>query len=201
MKHSLKVSFAAIAISGAALALSACAPAEESARQISSTGLTSASSDLDNIDVGNSEALLAGSVTGATSGVVRQLVAESSRPEVVVYKSESCGCCKDWVAYLENEGFAVHTFNHDNIDQIRAEHGLTAPGLKSCHTALVDGYVIEGHVPVSDIDRLLAERADIVGLTAPGMPMMSPGMGSLTPRDYDVRALKKDGSSRIYSSY
>ncbi len=201
MNYHNNVTIAAIAAAGAMLALSACAPEGGSARQTSSTEPTSASRPLDNSNVANSEAMSTGSVTGATSGVVGQLVAESSRPEVVVYKSASCGCCKDWVVYLEDEGFNVRTFDHDNVDQIKAEHGLTAPGLKSCHTALVDGYVIEGHVPVSDIDRLLAERPDVVGLTAPGMPMMSPGMGSLKPLDYDVLAFRKNGSSRVYSSY
>ncbi len=121
--------------------------------------------------------------------------------DMVVYKSPTCGCCQAWVSYVEDAGFAVKTIDTDNVDAIKSEHGLTDPSLKSCHTAVVDGYVIEGHVPVSDIERLLAERPAIVGLTAPGMPMMSPGMASETPKDYDVIAFDKNGRTRIYSSY
>lgn len=102
---------------------------------------------------------------------------------------------------MENAGFAVTAIDHDNVDPIKAENGLTNPALKSCHTALIEGYVIEGHVPVSDIQRLLAERPDVTGLTAPGMPMMSPGMGSETPKDYDVLAFDSDGRAHVYSSY
>lgn len=122
-------------------------------------------------------------------------------PEMVVYKSPTCGCCQGWVDYVEKAGFAVNAINHDHVDEIKAKHGLTDPALKSCHTAIVDGYVIEGHVPVSDIERLLAERPDIIGLTAPGMPMMSPGMNSEIPKDYDVLAFDKHGKSRVFSSY
>lgn len=121
--------------------------------------------------------------------------------EMVVYKSPTCGCCQAWVSYVEDAGFAVNTIDTDDVDAIKHEHGLSDPGLKSCHTAIVDGYVIEGHVPVSDIERLLAERPAILGLTAPGMPMMSPGMASEIPRDYDVLAFDKSGRTSIYSSY
>lgn len=122
-------------------------------------------------------------------------------PSMVVYKSPSCDCCEDWVEYVEKAGYPVTTIKHDNVDSIKTSHGLTNPALKSCHTAIVDGYVIEGHVPLSDIEKLLATRPNIVGLTAPGMPMMSPGMGSETPMDYDVLAFDKHGKSRVYSSY
>lgn len=185
--------FIITAMAGTVLILSACTPNQEPSQPVVATKPLSTATSLNSPDSASPES--------GTPGVVGQLVADSTRPEVVVYKDANCGCCKDWVAYLEDEGFEVQTFNHDNLDQIKAENGLTAPGLKSCHTALVDGYVIEGHVPVSDIERLLAERPDVVGLTAPGMPMMSPGMGSLIPKDYDVLAFKKDGSARVYSSY
>jgi len=122
-------------------------------------------------------------------------------PLITVYKSPTCGCCTEWVTYLEDEGFSVTAIDHDDVDQIKAENGLTDPSLKSCHTALVDGYVVEGHVPASDIEKLLAERPDVIGLTAPGMPMMSPGMNSLIPKDYDVLAFQKNGKTRVFSSY
>lgn len=122
-------------------------------------------------------------------------------PLITVYKSSTCGCCKKWVSYLEHEGFTVHAINHKNVNEIKVANGLTDPSLKSCHTALVDGYVIEGHVPASDIERLLTERPDIAGLTAPGMPRMSPGMSSLVPKNYTVFAFQKDGQRRVFSSY
>lgn len=122
-------------------------------------------------------------------------------PLITVYKSATCGCCKKWVSYLEQEGFEVNSINHDDVDSIKTQNGLTDPSLKSCHTALVDGYIIEGHVPVSDIKRLLSEQPKAVGLTAPGMPMMSPGMNSIEPKDYDVLLFQKDGTQQVYSSY
>ncbi len=138
---------------------------------------------------------------------IKQAISDESsshsdkKPLITVYKSATCGCCKKWVSYLEHEGFKVDAINHDNVDAIKAENGLTDPSLKSCHTALVDGYVIEGHVPVSDIERLLTEKPNVVGLTAPGMPAMSPGMNSLKPKDYNVLLFQKNGKSRVYSSY
>ncbi len=138
---------------------------------------------------------------------VGQAIADETKPAarelppITVYKSPTCGCCKGWVSYLEQRGFTVNAINHENVDAIKTENGLTEPSLKSCHTALIDGYVIEGHVPSNDIEKLLAERPDVLGLSAPGMPMMSPGMSSLIPKDYNVLAFKKDGTSRIFSSY
>lgn len=120
---------------------------------------------------------------------------------MTVYKSPTCGCCKAWVDYMQAEGFSAIAVETDDVDSIKAQHGLTSPELKSCHTAVIDGYVIEGHVPANDVRQLLAERPDIVGLTAPGMPMMSPGMGSLTPEDYDVLAFDENGRTRIWSAY
>jgi len=120
---------------------------------------------------------------------------------MTVYKSPTCGCCHEWVDYMKSEGFSVTAIDTDDVESIKAEHGLNSPELKSCHTALVDGYVIEGHVPANDVKRLLTQRPDIVGLTAPGMPMMSPGMASLTPKDYDVLAFQEDGRTRVWSSY
>lgn len=95
----------------------------------------------------------------------------------------------------------VHAHDHDNLDEVKTTLGMTNPELKSCHTAVIDDYIIEGHVPLADIDRLLAERPDIAGLTAPGMPVMSPGMGSEIPKDYDVLAFDKEGNSYVFSSY
>lgn len=128
--------------------------------------------------------------------------ATSHNAEVTVYKSSTCGCCKEWVTYLEEEGYQVVAIDHDDMDSIKAKFGLPDPKLHSCHTAIVDGYIIEGHVPANDIERLLNEKpTDIKGLSAPGMPMMSPGMASRTPKDYAVLSFSGSGDTQIYSQY
>ena len=125
----------------------------------------------------------------------------SSEPTLTVWKSASCGCCQKWVEYMKDNGFKVISNNVENVLLMKEKLGITNPALHSCHTAEVDGYLIEGHVPASDVRRLLAERPNIVGLTAPGMPQMSPGMGSANPRDYDVLQFNSHKRSSVFSSY
>ena len=120
---------------------------------------------------------------------------------ITVYKSPTCSCCTGWVDYLRDNGFDVQTQNTDKLTAIKAELGLTDGRLMSCHTAVVDGYVVEGHVPVEDIRRLLSDRPDVVGITAPGMPQMSPGMRSLEPKGYDVLSFDSQGKTQVFSSY
>ena len=98
-----------------------------------------------------------------------------SAGEITVYKSPTCGCCNKWVSHLRDAGFKVNTINSDDLESIKLSAGVQ-PFLQSCHTALVDGYVVEGHVPASDIKRLLQERPAVTGLAVPGMPAGSPGM-------------------------
>jgi len=124
-------------------------------------------------------------------------------PPMQVWKSPTCGCCKDWIAILQREGFTVQTFDDGN-NAARERLGLPAR-YGSCHTARIGGYALEGHVPVREIRRLLAERPDAIGLAVPGMPVGSPGMdgpqygGRREP--YDVLLVHRDGSSRVYASY
>jgi len=124
-------------------------------------------------------------------------------PPMQVWKSPACGCCKDWIAILQREGFTVQTFDDGN-NAARERLGLPAR-YGSCHTARIGGYALEGHVPVREIRRLLAERPDAIGLAVPGMPVGSPGMdgpqygGRREP--YDVLLVHRDGSSRVYASY
>src|SRR5262245_14270167 len=109
---------------------------------------------------------------------VATLVArQQARPTVEVYKSPTCGCCSLWVAHLQANGFTVRTSDRDNDDlaAFKATHGVPSAA-QSCHTALVNGYVIEGHVPAADVQRLLKERPAVVGIAVPGMPIGSPGM-------------------------
>jgi hypothetical protein len=124
-------------------------------------------------------------------------------PPVEVWKSPTCGCCKDWMSHVEAAGFKVTSRDEGNTD-IRAKMNLPLR-FGSCHTAVVGGYVVEGHVPVREVLRLLKEKPAAVGIAVPGMPLGSPGMdgpeygGRRTP--YDVLLVRKDGSSTVYQSY
>jgi len=120
--------------------------------------------------------------------------------EVVVYKSPTCGCCSEWIDHLRDEGFHVIEKNSNNVDQIKLEQGVKRKHA-SCHTALVEGYVVEGHVPASDINRMLQEKPQITGLAVPGMPMGSPGMEGNYKDPYEVLAFVKDGKTKVFSRY
>ena len=125
----------------------------------------------------------------------------SAEPTITVWKSASCGCCQRWVDYLQDEGFEVTAHNVDDVGSIKRKLGMTDPALYSCHTAKVGGYIIEGHVPASDIRRLLDDRPTLVGLAAPGMPQMSPGMLSIEPKGYDVLQFNAKLETSVFSSY
>lgn len=121
--------------------------------------------------------------------------------EIEVYKSPTCGCCKKWIDHLEQSGFSVKAHDVKDVVQYKIRHGLS-PDLGSCHTALVNGYVIEGHVPAADIRKLLKQKPKAAGLAVPGMPVGSPGMEMGNRRDsYDVLLFRKDGSREVFSSY
>ena len=125
----------------------------------------------------------------------------ASELSITVWKTASCGCCQAWVDYLADNGFTVTAHNVKDVTPIKQELGLTNPALYSCHTALIDRYIVEGHVPASDIKRLLAERPEIIGITAPGMPQMSPGMHSIEPKGYDVLQFNSHQQLSIFSRY
>ena len=121
--------------------------------------------------------------------------------EVVVYKSPSCGCCKEWVKHMRDEGFSVKVHNRNDVTPIKKQMGVPQH-LQSCHTAKVGDYVIEGHVPASDVKRLLLEKPNVVGLTAPGMPHGSPGMDMGPRKDpYDVLTFKHSGKTTVFASH
>jgi hypothetical protein len=129
--------------------------------------------------------------------------AASEKPLITVWKSPTCGCCKDWIAYVEKNGFATKVINDGN-DQIRKKIGMPIK-YGSCHTAVIDGYAIEGHVPAREIKRLLAEKPNAIGIAVPAMPIGSPGMDGAeygSRKDpYDVLLISKNGQSQIYQSY
>ncbi|MBP6225733.1 MAG: DUF411 domain-containing protein [Rhizobacter sp.] len=137
-------------------------------------------------------------------GVSPMARAGADGPLVTVWKSPTCGCCKDWISHLQAHGFRVQTHEIGNTD---ARARLRMPlALGSCHTAEVAGYAIEGHVPAREVLRLLREKPrDVVGLAVPAMPLGSPGMdgpeygGRRDP--FDVLLVRKDGSAIPYQSY
>ena len=118
-----------------------------------------------------------------------------------VYSDPSCGCCGAWVDYMRAQGYTVTVHQDQPMAAVKARLGVP-PGAMSCHTALIDGYVIEGHVPVEDVRRLLKEKpADVMGLAAPGMPAGSPGMDVPNSPAYDVIAFDKNGGTRVYATH
>ncbi|MFO0688565.1 MAG: DUF411 domain-containing protein [Myxococcota bacterium] len=123
------------------------------------------------------------------------------RPTIQVFKTPTCGCCTKWIDHLEAAGFEVAATDLPDLASLKAEKGVP-PELGSCHTAVVDGYVIEGHVPAEDITRLLAERPAVAGLAVPEMPLGSPGMEHPDPshhQPYEVLAFGVDGVRRFAS--
>lgn len=136
----------------------------------------------------------------ATIGVAASAQTAAPQPAIVVYKSPSCGCCKAWMDHLTENGFKVTGKDVDNVQPIKDDVGLPAK-LASCHTAIVEGYVVEGHVPAGDIKRMLKERPRIVGLSAPGMPNGSPGMETGRKDPYDVVAFDAKGNTTVYAKH
>jgi len=146
---------------------------------------------------------LAGITQVQADNVAQVLSAKSASNELVVYKSASCGCCGDWVEHMEENGFTLQVHNTNDLNSIKQKAGLT-PRLASCHTAFINGYVIEGHVPANDVKRLLAEKPEIKGLTVPGMPAGAnvPGMEVSTENaEFDVLGFKEDGTVQRWNHY
>ncbi|HEX5785246.1 MAG TPA: DUF411 domain-containing protein [Burkholderiaceae bacterium] len=133
-------------------------------------------------------------------------IAVAAKPKTIavqVWKDPNCGCCKDWIAHLETNGFVATIMDQGNT-AARARLGMPQ-AFGSCHTAVVQGYVIEGHVPAADIKRLLKEKPQALGLAVPGMPIGSPGMDGAAyggRRDpYKVLLVQKDGTSQVFNAY
>ena len=135
--------------------------------------------------------------------VAPRLVRAATGTPVEVWKDPNCGCCHDWIEHMQANGFTF-TIHDTGNNAVRARLGLPQK-LGSCHTALVGGYLIEGHVPASDVRALLQQKPKALGLTVPGMPVGSPGMDGAAygnRRDpYDVLLVGRDGTTRIFKSY
>lgn len=120
-------------------------------------------------------------------------------PEMIVYKSATCGCCKEWIKHVQDAGFKVVAEDNEAMGIVKQEAGVPQ-ALYSCHTAKIGGYVIEGHVPADLIDKLLKDRPAIAGLAVAGMPQGAPGMEQGMPEErYQVRAFTADGKWTVYA--
>jgi hypothetical protein len=109
------------------------------------------------------------------SGDVASVTNVVASSPIEVFRSESCGCCGQWVKHMQEAGFTVSETITEDMDAVKQQHGVTEE-LASCHTAIAAGYVIEGHIPAEDVQRLLTEKPDVTGIAVPGMPIGSPGM-------------------------
>ena len=135
-----------------------------------------------------------------TTSAARPSDSHSKEPIVTVYKDPGCGCCKSWVEHLIKHGYRVDA--KDTPDMTEVKRALGVPdALTACHTAVVNGYLIEGHVPAADIARLLKEKPKVAGLAVPGMPMGSPGMEGSRTQHYQVLSFDKAGKTKIFASY
>lgn len=143
--------------------------------------------------------LLIGSI--AALPLLQVLPARAAATNIHVYKNASCGCCTAWVEHLKTAGFAVDVTETDDTAGVRKRYGMPER-LASCHTGVVDGYAIEGHVPAADIKRLLAQKPQAVGLAVPGMPVGSPGMEYGDRKDpYKVLLVDRRGRETVFARY
>ena len=136
-----------------------------------------------------------------SAGTVAKLVsgAPAAKPVAIkVYKTPECGCCKAWVKHLRDNGFQVETMDMPDLSLIKQKYGVK-PALQACHTAVVNGYVVEGHVPADVILKLLKERPAVAGVAVPGMPAGSPGMEGASKQPYDILTFDRAGHSRVYA--
>jgi len=141
------------------------------------------------------------SFAAAVATLTLPVAAKEALPPVQVFKNPSCGCCGAWVDHMKAAGFAVNVTEVDDTSVARRKYGLP-DRFGSCHTAVVAGYVVEGHVPAKDVKKLLAMKPVAIGLAVPGMPVGSPGMEMGSRKDpYQVLLVAKDGRERVFSSH
>jgi hypothetical protein len=126
--------------------------------------------------------------------------AAAKKPTITVYKDASCGCCKSWIEHLIKHGYRVDAKDTPDMTEVKRTLGVP-DDLSACHTALVNGYLIEGHVPAADIARLLKQKPKVAGLAVPGMPMGSPGMEGPRKEHYQVLSFDKTGKTKVFASY
>jgi hypothetical protein len=148
---------------------------------------------------------LSGLVAGGalSQRLAAEIVGTGPKPtKITVYKSASCGCCAEWVEYVRKNGFEPTVHDEEDMDAIKAQLGVPE-GVRSCHTALADKYLIEGHVPAADIERLLAEHPAVAGLAVPDMPPKTPGMAAAGSRieGFEVVSFQLNGTTKTFARY
>ena len=148
---------------------------------------------------------VSGLVAAGVAGIrlAAQVPGISAKPTpITVYKSSSCECCAKWVSHLGDNGFEPVVHNEEDMDAIKAQLGVPV-AVRSCHTALVDNYLIEGHVPASDIQRLVRQQPEVSGLAVPGMSSGTPGMAQPGQRitGFEVVAFQRDGTTKRFARY
>jgi hypothetical protein len=138
----------------------------------------------------------------ALSGHAASTAAQDARPTVTVYKTATCGCCHKWIEHMRSSGFEVKSTDMPEVTSVKKSYGVPLDA-GSCHTALVDGYVVEGHVPASAVKKLLKERPKITGIAVPGMPVGSPGMEvpSGEVEAYNVVSFDKSGKMTVFEKH
>ena len=143
--------------------------------------------------------ILALAIGLAWAGNVWMAAQSATKPQMTVYKSSTCGCCEKWVEHMQANGFAVNAINVDDIDKVKHERGVP-DAAASCHTAVVNGYIVEGHVPADAVLKMLKEKPAIAGIAVPGMPMGAPGMEvpSGQKEAYSIVSFDKSGKTSIY---
>jgi len=135
-----------------------------------------------------------------TTGAAAPSAPTAKQTRITVYKDPSCGCCKNWIAHLIKHGYGVDAKDTPAMAEVKRTLGVPE-ALTACHTAVVNGYLIEGHVPAADIARLLKEKPKVAGLAVPGMPMGSPGMEGPSQQHYQVLSFDKNGKTKVFASY
>lgn len=156
--------------------------------------------------LGAAAALSGAALVGATAR--RELhaqvrPAQAALPAITTYKSPTCGCCTGWVDHAKAAGFTVKVIDTDDLASVKREMGVPGP-LHSCHTAVVGGYIVEGHVPATDVKRLLAQKPKVRGIAVPGMPIGSPGMEQGPPSGYDryeVKTFDDAGKTTVFATH
>jgi hypothetical protein len=141
------------------------------------------------------------SLTAAAAALSLPVVAKQALPQVQVFKDPNCGCCGAWVEHMKAAGFSVNVTDIEDTSVARRKYGLPEK-FAGCHTAVVGGYVVEGHVPANDVKKLLAMKPVAIGLSVLGMPVGSPGMEMGSRKDpYQVLLVAKDGRARVFATY
>lgn len=134
-------------------------------------------------------------------GVSAENVKTDKPVDIVVYRSPTCSCCEKWLAHLKQNNFVIKDIVTDDVQAIKNKYGVSQE-MASCHTAIVDGYVVEGHVPANDIKTLLKNKPNVVGIAVPGMPLGTPGMEMGGKKDpYNVMSFDSQNHSQIFNSY